>query len=166
MEEIKKYKIGDKIFVQKKLVLGQWKELKQVLTNLVIPGELSIKTLIKALGDDLFIVLAIILTEEGKPLQGKDISFLAKEIEYGITVEDAIEVITDFFTFNPIALLLENLKNMGATITENIRAIGLKNSAASSAAEILQSGSGSSGTSPQTMPDSGPDTLPASATNG
>ncbi len=146
--EFKKYTIGDKIFMQKKLVLGQWKELRNILDEIIIPGELTPLSLVNALSSNLFIALAIVLTEEGKSPRGKDLAALADEIEYGITAEVAIEVITDFFDLNPIPLILKSLTDLPLIIKTKITAIGLTNSAFSSAAEILPSENGSSGTSP------------------
>lgn len=158
MEEIK-YTIGNKIFVQRQLVLGQWRELSNALKNVVISGELTPSKLVRALGDNLFIVLAIVMTEEGKSLRGKDLPVLAEEIEYGITPETAIEVIADFFDLNPIPLILKNLAGLEKTIRNKITAIGLTNSASSSAAETSPGGTGSSGISPSIKPEDGPDGL-------
>lgn len=144
--ELKKYTIGDKIFIQKKLVLGQWKELRTILDEIIIPGELTPISLVQALGSNLFIVLAIVLTEEGKSPRGKDLAALADEIEYGITPDTAIEVLADFFDLNPIPLILKSLTDLSGIIKTKITEIGLTNSASSSAAETLPGESGSSGT--------------------
>lgn len=144
MEE--KYTIGDKIYVQKKLVLGQWRELKDALKGIVIAGDLSPVNLLTALGDNLFLVLAIVLTEEGHSPRGKDLPALADDIEYGITPDTAIEVIADFFDLNPIPLILKNLTELGATIRSRMAEIGSMNSSSPSAAETSQGGTGSSGT--------------------
>jgi len=144
--ETKKYTIGDKIFIQKKLVLGQWKELRAILDEIIIPGELTPLSVVQALGQNLFIALAIVLTEEGKSPRGKDLAVLADEIEYGITAETAIEVIADFFDLNPIPLILKSLTDLSGIIKTKITEIGLMNSASSSAVETLQGESGYSGT--------------------
>lgn len=154
--EPKKYTIGDKIFIQKTLVLGQWKELGAIINDLRIPGDLNPASLVGALGSNLFAVLAIVLTEDGKPLKGKDIPALASEIEYGITPETAIEVIADFFDLNPIASLLNNLNGLTVTIKEKLTAIGLTNSVTSSVEETSQNETGSSGTLQSPKPETGP----------
>lgn len=144
--EFKKYTIGDKIFIQKKLVLGQWKELRAILDEIIIPGELTPISLVQALGSNLFMVLAIVLTEEGKSLRGKDLAAIADEIEYCITPDTAIEALADFFDLNPIPLILKSLADLSEIIKTKMTEIGLTNSASSSAAETSQGESGSSGT--------------------
>lgn len=153
----KKYIIGGKTFVQRPLVLGQWKELGEIIKQVAIPAELSPSALVAAVGDNVFIALAIILTEEGKPLKGKDLPLIADEIEYGITPETAIEAISDFFTCNPIASSWQNLQRLIFQLNEKIQtaAIGLASSVSSSAAVISQSATGSSGTSPLPTPAAG-----------
>jgi len=153
--EFKKYAIGDKIFVQKKLVLGQWKELKAILDDIRIPGELTPVSLVQSLGSNLFVVLAIVLTEDGKSPRGKNLAALADEIEYGITPDTAIEVLADFFDLNPIPLILKSLADLSGIIKTKITEIGLTNSASSSAAETSPGGNGSSGTSTLPTPEVG-----------
>jgi hypothetical protein len=143
--ELKKYTIGDKIFIQKKLVLGQWKELRAILDEIKIPVELTPLSLVQSLGSNLFVLLAIVLTEDGKSLRGKDLAALADEIEYGITPDTAIEALADFFDLNPIPLILKSLADLSGIIKTKLTEIGLTNSASSSAAETSPGESGSSG---------------------
>jgi len=143
--ELKKYTIGDKIFIQKKLVLGQWKELRAILDEIKIPVELTPLSLVQSLGSNLFVVLAIVLTEDGKSPRGKDLAALADEIEYGITPDTAIEALADFFDLNPIPLILKSLADLSGIIKTKLTEIGLTNSASSSAAETSPGESGSSG---------------------
>jgi len=147
MEE-KRYNISDKIYVQRTLVLGQWKELGAILKEVAIPNDITPISLVRALGNNLFAVMAVILTEEGRTPQGKDIPQLAVEIEYGITPEAAIEVIAHFFELNPIPSLLSNLWTLAAQVREKLTEIGLTSFASSSATETLPDVTGSSGMSP------------------
>lgn len=154
MEE-KRYSIGDKIFVQRTLVMGQWKQLGAILHGIAIPSDLNPVSLVTALGNNLFSVMAVILTEEGRTPQGKDIPRLSGEIEYGITPETAIEVIAHFFELNPIPSLLNNLWTLTAQIREKLTEIGLTNSASLSAAGISPVETGSFGMSPSERQDDG-----------
>lgn len=154
MEE-KKYEIGGKTYIQRKLVLGQWKELWAILENCAIPNDINPISLVTSLGNNLFPILAVILTEEGLPLQGKDIQTLAGEIEYGITPETAIEVIADFFELNPIPSLLNNLWALAEQFREKMTEIGLTSSVSLSAVRTSPDETGSSGMSPSETPSNG-----------
>lgn len=143
--EIKKYEIGDKIFIQKPLVLGQWREIGDILKEIAIPRDINPISLITSLGNKLFAVLAVILTEEGRSPRGKDIPQLAEEMEYGITPKTAIEALADFFECNPIPSLLSNLWSLAETVHEKTKEIGLTNSASSSVAQTSPGETGFSG---------------------
>lgn len=147
MEE-KRYAIGEKTFVQRTLVLGQWKQLGAILKDVAIPHDTTPVSLVTALGDNLFAAMAVVLTEEGRSPQEKDIPALAAEIEFGITPETAIEVMAHFFELNPIPSLLNDLLGLAAKVREKMTEIGSMNSASSSAAAISPGETGFSGTSP------------------
>ena len=147
MEE-KRYEIGDKIYIQRTLVLGQWKQLGGIMQGIAIPGDLNPISFVAALGDNLFSFMAVILTEEGRTPQGKDIPGLATEIEYGITPDTAIEVIAHFFELNPIPSLLNRLWTLTEQIREKLMEIGLTNSASLSVPVTSPDETGSSGMSP------------------
>lgn len=153
--EDKHYNIGGKVFEQRTLVLGQWKELGTILREIAIPIDITPVSLVRSLGNNLFAVMAVILTEEGKSPQGKDLASLAVEIEWGISPSTAIEVIAHFFELNPIPSLLHNLEDLAEKIREKLMEIGLTNSASSSAAETSPVETGSSGTLQPEKPEDG-----------
>jgi hypothetical protein len=155
MEE-KKYQIGDKIYIQRPLVLGQWRQLNEVAKEVILPDNLDVKSLLAAFGSRLFSALAVIVTEEGRSPRDKDIESLAGEIEFGVTPEEALEIISHFFILNPIHSLLENLQGMVGEIAARIAAIGSMNFASSAAPETLPTGITSSGTLPQEKRTAGP----------
>ena len=66
-----KYKIGDKTYYQKPLVLGQIKQLEEFLKEFIIPGDLNVTTLMSIFGNKLPYALAIVLIEEGKSLSDR-----------------------------------------------------------------------------------------------
>jgi hypothetical protein len=68
-----KYQIGDKTYVQKKLVLGQWRQLLDLLKGLSVPQDLDAREIVSVFGDKLPYAPAIVLVEEGKSLREKDI---------------------------------------------------------------------------------------------
>jgi len=131
----KKYNIGGKSYVQKPLVLGQLRQLLDVLRGVAIPVGAEVPEIVLALGDNLPEALAVILTESGKSPQDKDIPDLAGELAFTIPVDLTVEVIEDFFDCNPIASLLERFAGMTKKIEAAIRT-GYPNSSSSSAAGI------------------------------
>jgi len=125
------------------------------MRGIAIPSDLNPISLVTALGENLFAVMAVIITEEGLTPRDKDISQLAVEIEYGVTPETAIEVIAHFFELNPIPSLLNHLWALTAQIKEKLTEIGLTNSASLSAAGTSPDETGSFGISPSERQDNG-----------
>jgi hypothetical protein len=148
MEE-QKYTIGDKIYTQRPLVLGQVKQLIDLLRGTTIPANSSGVELIGALGESLPVALAIVLTEEGKSPGDKDIFELARELEFSVSPETALDVIDHFFALNPMPSLLKRVGDMMLSITQTMGQTGilLQKSASSSPTGELTSETGSSGTS-------------------
>jgi hypothetical protein len=161
------YQIGDKTYIQKPLVLGQIRQLTNLLQGVTIPGNATPLTLVGILDDKLPMAIAIVIIpplprgdERGvmDALKNKDIESLSSQIEFEISPETTLQVIENFFVCNPIASLLERLtgtiKNISGKIME-IKStrlaieIGLKNLSASSPKETSQNGTPSSGDIPQ-----------------
>ncbi|MHC1697781.1 MAG: hypothetical protein AB9919_06935 [Geobacteraceae bacterium] len=148
MEE-KRYTIGGKTYFQRTLVLIQIKQLKKALSGIEFPENLSVLNVIETLGDRIPQALAIVLTEEGTALKGKDLSALAEELEYSIEAETVFTVIEDFFTCNPTASLLQKLAGMlGSLRGMMTKRTGSTSSASPSPEETLPSETPSSGATP------------------
>lgn len=132
------YEIGGKTYIQRPLVLGQVRQLLDVLQGAVIPGNVDALGLVSVLGDKLPLALAAVLTEEGQSPRGKDIPALAGELEFAISPEQAIAVIEDFFAGNPLVSFLERLAGMAEKISAMMPMppTGSSNFASSSAMEI------------------------------
>jgi len=146
MEE-RKYEIGEKTYVQRPLVLGQMRQLIDLLKGITIPAGADAYGLINALGDSLPQVLAIVLTEEGKSPRDKNMKEAAVEIEFAITPEQTLEVVDHFFELNAIPSLLSRIAGMAEKIGERMTETGSRKSAFSSQEETSPSGTGSPGTS-------------------
>lgn len=140
----KTYVIGDKEYIQKPLVLGQIKQLLDLLAGVSIPADATALGMVSAIGDKLPLALAIVLSEKGKSLRGKDIPALADEIEFAISPEQTLEVTDDFFLINPISSVLEKAAAMMEKLPDRIGRetgipTGLPNSASLSETSISQS---------------------------
>ncbi len=114
--DLKTYQIGEKKYSQKKLVLGQIRQLFSLMKEagllqgreILIPTEISTKDLVDFLtdrGEMLSRWIAIALKEDGVPLSKKDLGLMASEIDFSIEPEQAMEVIRDFFGFLDLSSL-------------------------------------------------------------
>lgn len=103
------YSIDGKTYAQKPLVLGQWRQLRDILKGLTIPGNVNAMDMIDVLGDNLPLALAVVLNPGGVPLKDKDLTALADELEFSIGADTVIQVIEDFFACNPLPLILTKL---------------------------------------------------------
>ena len=144
----KKYDIGEKVYIQRPLVLGQTRQLLAVLDGVTLPDNLDIRSLIASLGKSLPGALAVVLTEEGKSPKDKDLDALSAELEFSITLEQTAQVIEDFFSCNPLPSLLDKLTEAAGKIGAGMKAMPSKISASPSPAEISAAGTESSGASP------------------
>jgi hypothetical protein len=106
----KKYEIGGKNYIQKPLVLGQIRQLLEVLKGVTIPANSDTLALVNAMSDRLPAALAVVLIPEGlSSLRDKDLDALALEIAFAITPEQTLGVVEDFFDCNPLPSLLNRL---------------------------------------------------------
>jgi hypothetical protein len=149
MTEEKRYEIDGQTFVQRPLVLGQWRQLSAALSGVAVSPDMTPAELILALGPRLFEALAVILTPIScSSPRDKDLTSLADTIEWGIAPETAVEAITHFFELNPISSVLSGLTALAAQLKARmIDGIGSTNSASSSQMETSPVHTGSSGAS-------------------
>ncbi len=146
MEE-RKYEIGGKAYIQRPLVLGQMRQLLDLLKGITIPAGADAYGLIRALGESLPQALAIVLTQEGESPRDKNVKEAACEIEFAITPEQTLEVVDHFFDLNAIPLLLSRIAGVAEKIGERMTGTGSRKSASSSQEETSLSGTGSPGAS-------------------
>jgi len=106
------YEIGEKIYVQNKLVWGQVRQLVPILKGIEFQEDITVSYLLEILGDKIPIALAVVLTEKGKSIKDKDIVTLASEFEEIIELDIVFQVIEDFFSCNPVSSLLKKAMGM------------------------------------------------------
>lgn len=145
--EIKKYEIAGKTYVHPAQVLGQLKQLEQLLEGVRFSGNLDIITVIKILGDKLPQALAIVLVEEGKLPKDKDLDALAVDVEQYLTLEQIMEIVDGFFSLNPLSSVIEKIVAMMGHFMESVAQLrtGSPESASLSVTETLQNVTESSG---------------------
>jgi len=106
------YQTIEKTYIQRPLVMGQVRQLVNLLKGMTIPSDVKPFQLVELLGDELYPVIAVVITAPGKRLHEKDIDALAAELEFALTPEQVLTIIDDFFACNPIVSLLEKLSGM------------------------------------------------------
>ena len=180
------YTIGDKPWTQRPLVLGQWKQLMEIIKGLAIPAGADIPQLLAVLGTRVPLALAVILIEEGSSLrarfglrtvpgfagipmpewyQNQDVMLeIANEIEAGINAETIMRVIDDFLSCNPVSSILERLSGvlMNTGKIQKMMATGSTSLSPSSPEAISQEGITSSGDS---LPENASPTSSTTAEN-
>jgi len=134
----KEYKIGERVFTQRPLVLGQWKQLMEHLGG--------------AKGDPVDIfgssrALAIILREKDRNLKDKDVEELATYLDENVDGMTTLEVVEDFFGMSPIQTFTARLEGIRSKI--RIRAGGSTAPSAPSPGETSPGGMRSSGDTPR-----------------
>lgn len=149
------YTINGKAYFQRALVLGQWRQLMDLLKGLSIPEDIDAVGMAYLFGDKLPLALAIVLNPEGVSLKEKDIPAIADDLEYSVYPEMAFQVIGDFFDCNPMRSILTRLNELMESIGRKMATTPSFNSPSSSP----------EGTSPEEMRSSG-DTPLMSASPG
>ena len=124
MEEVKKeysYTIGTKKYAQKPIVIGQVNQLIDLIKTADFPTEPTPTSILITLGDKVPLAIAIVLHEPDKALREKDYKELAKEIEFDLTPEMALEVVSDFFDCNLISSLFDKIQKTVEKIGSKIK---------------------------------------------
>lgn len=119
MPQPKTYTLAGSTYEQRELVLGQWRQLQALLTDLQIPTGPSLMHRLAAgleHAGRLDRALAIILVEVGKSPQHKDLAALEAAIANEITPRQIAEIIEDFFTCNPVSSILSRLGTVLAQV--------------------------------------------------
>ena len=117
----KKYEFGTKVYIQRPLVMGQVKQLIKALEGARITNIADPFLLIKDIGERLPVALAIVLTPEGATPRDKDLDALAGELEFGLSFDDVLRVIDDFFSCNDLLSLLKKFKALAERVSDEIR---------------------------------------------
>lgn len=115
----KDYEINGKTYSQAPIVPGQLKQiygLSAALQGVDWTDMTNAASLVAILGDRLPGFAAVVLKPEGVRLKDKDVDALTEEFEETLPLDTALEIVADFFTFNPIPSLVERLRGLIAMI--------------------------------------------------
>jgi hypothetical protein len=117
----KEYKIGEKVYFQLPLKMGQVSQIIGLLKDVNLPNEITALSIISVLGDKLSQAIAIVLHDPEVSLKDKNIKQFASDLEFEISPEVALEVVEDFFDITPISLLLGRVGKTVEKITEKMK---------------------------------------------
>ena len=123
----KTYTINGKEYYQKPLVIGQVMPLLDMLEGVEIL-ELTVTGLLRALGNNLPVALAVVLYPTGVNLEDKDIESLSKEFRETLEVNVALEVIDDFLACNPLSSISARMRDVMFKLIEVAKGAGVTES--------------------------------------
>ncbi len=112
------YKIGERTYTCKKLVLGQLAQLEDLFKLLAGVQLSNMSDLFSVLGKEMPKLLAIILSEDGKPLKNKDVKELQEYLEEHLELDVALEILNDFFVLTPLPKLIEKVTTLISGMTQ------------------------------------------------
>jgi hypothetical protein len=117
------YEISGKKYIQKPLVIGQFRQLFNLIKNTSIPYSSidNASSLIALFGDNIHTLIAIVITEEGVKPKDKNVETLAEELEFELSPEDSFKVVEDFFDCNDLPYLLKKIGDLVGKVTEKIK---------------------------------------------
>lgn len=116
----KKYTIGEKVYVQKPLVLAQLRQLTDILKDVVLPSDLTVGSLVISLGSNIAPAMAVVLTEEGTDIRKKNIEEVTSDLEFNMSPNQTLEVVEDFFVITDISSLIDRFNEMMEKVIENL----------------------------------------------
>lgn len=151
MMNSKQYIINGKTYIQRPLVLGQFRQLIGVVKDIQIPPTLNAMLIASSLGDSLPRAIAVVITESGVKLREKEknIDKAAAEIEFDLSLELAVEIIEDFFDLTLTPALINRIRGMMKKAGMGITLSGASKKSASSSPEgTSQNATTSSGDTP------------------
>jgi len=144
------YDISGKAYVQRPLVLGQIQQLLRVLDGIALPAQLTLASLLDALGGRLYAAIAVVITEKGCSPRDKNVDELAGWLEWSADLTTVMEIVDDFFALNPVSSLLEKAGGMIGRLNQAmaIRGNGSTRPSSFSPAETSPGATPSSGDTP------------------
>lgn len=134
-EEEKKYVVGGKSFVQRKLVWGQAKQLIREIEGVELPSAFSPKDVLKVLESRIPKLITIVLIPEGESARTKKNEEMLEFFEWEMSLEQTMEIIEDFFVCNPIPSWLDKV---GVGMSRMTSDFGKSSEKATGSTETLQ----------------------------
>jgi len=106
-----KYTIGDIVYFQRPLLVGQIIPLLDALKGLTFES-LDIMEIIYTLGPRLNSVISVVLIPEGVNAKEKKLAEMTEHFDNYLDVMTAIQIVSDFFAFSPPSLILKEIHHL------------------------------------------------------
>jgi len=116
-QEVFEYEIGNTIYTQKKMTLGQVKMLNKLFGTVEIPSDFTALTLFTAFSGKLPEFMGVVLCKKGTSLKERDYLSLVQELEDSADLDIGFKVVKDFFVCNPIASYFEQMMTAFQSLT-------------------------------------------------
>ena len=124
--DAKKYEIGGQIFIQRRLVWGQVKQLIKEIEGIELPSDLAPRDILTVFEAKLPRLVSIVLIPEGQTAKSKNIDEMLELFEWELGVDQIMEIIEDFFDCNPIPLWLEKINKGVGKMTDGVKSFSEK----------------------------------------
>jgi hypothetical protein len=121
-EEKNKYQVGEKIYIQKALVIGQIRLVTDLLKTIDLPKTIDVPEIVNSIGGVISEAMAIVLMEESmvkataKELavyfSAEAIKERVEEFTFKLGSDVIVEAVNDFLSCNPITSGLELIKTV------------------------------------------------------
>ena len=113
---VKTYRLGGRVYEQRPLVLGQIRQLEELLQDIPWETTAGAADLLRLLGDKLPLAAAVVLRPKRPwPLcllyepRRKNLRRLARRLAYDLDLAAGYQVVADFFVCNPVRSFLLRL---------------------------------------------------------
>jgi uncharacterized protein YqgV (UPF0045/DUF77 family) len=103
VKEVFEYEVNGTIYTQRKMRLGQVKQMNRLFNDLELPSTVTAISMFTTFGGKLPEVMAIVLCKKGAELKDKNLKELEIEFETHADMDIGFQVVQDFFDCNPIA---------------------------------------------------------------
>jgi hypothetical protein len=117
VQEVFEYEIGNTIYIQKKMTLGQVKMLNKLFGSVEVPSDFTAITLFTAFSGKLSEFMGIVLCKKGTLLKEKVYQSFVEELEDSADLDVGFKVVQDFFVCNPIATYFEQMMTAFQSLT-------------------------------------------------
>lgn len=108
-QEVFEYEIGNTIYTQKKMTLGQVKLLNKLFGSVEIPADFTAITLFTAFSGKLSEFMGIVLCKKGTLLKEKVYTSILEEMDDFADLDVGFKVVQDFFVCNPITSYFDQM---------------------------------------------------------
>ena len=108
-KEVFEYTIGSTIYTQKKMTLGQVKQLNKLFGTIEIPSNFTAVTMFTSFSGKLSEFMGIVLCKKDTALKDKVYQDVVDRLDDDADLDIGFKVVQDFFDCNPIATYFDQM---------------------------------------------------------